>query len=149
MGTEIRLLLLLFFKLGPGTWLFPVCGAVLIVGGWWRPRYVKWLLDMGPDDPIIKRYRWLPGVIGSCQLIIGAAWILTFFAMAGKFNQYMFGPFPDGDSSAQVAAIWLRLLSGIAFMLGFVGTAARWAWHRGYKCAEEGSEPPGISPFDF
>lgn len=121
-------------------WLFSVCGVVLVVGGWWLHPYVNHLLVTSPSD----KATWLSAAAALCQWAMIIAWILTFLAMAGEFNRYMFGPFPDG-----VASCWLRLASAFAFMLGFVGTTARWAWYRGYNRAKEGGEPPAIAPFDF
>jgi vacuolar-type H+-ATPase subunit I/STV1 len=112
---------------------FSVCGVVLIVGGWWLQPHLNRLFAKSPRDSILRRFAWLPGVAGLCQWIIFIAWILVFLAMAGEFNKYMFGPFPEQWS----ALCWLRLLFAIAFMLGFVGTVARWAWHRGYNSAKE------------
>jgi|GEM_PF-2965252 len=120
-------------------WLFSVCGLVLVVGGWWLYPYVNRLLVTTPDEET-----WRARAACLCQWAIFITWILTFLAMGGEFDRYMFGPVPDGAAHA-----WLRGASAIAFMLGFVGTAARWAWYRGYNRAKEGGEPPQLHPFDF
>jgi len=135
--------------MGADTWLFSVCGVVLAVGGWWLYPSVNRLLARGADDPIVRGRAWLPAVAGLCQWGIGAAWILTFLAMAGEFNEYMFGLFPTGGDTKAIATTWLRLVSALVFMLGFVGTTAMWAWHRGYNRAKQGGEPLGRNPFDF
>jgi len=126
------------------TWLFSVCGVVLIVGGWWLYPSLNRLLAMSPDDPIFRKRGWLLGAAALCQWAICIAWVLTCLAMAGEFNEYMFGPWPP-----DALGVWLRLTSGIAFMLGFVGTTAMWAWYRGYKRGKEGAQPLGSNPFDF
>jgi hypothetical protein len=108
-------------------WLFSVCGVVLLVGGCLYP-YLLVISQHG-------RAAWLSGVADCFLWVIGIAWALTFLAMAGEFNKYMFGPFPDG-----AASVWLRGASALLFMLGFVGTTARWAWYGGYNRAKEAGE---------
>jgi hypothetical protein len=123
--------------MGADAWLFSVCGVVLVVGGWWLYSYLLVISRRG-------KAAWLSWVADGFLWVIGLAWALTFLAMAGEFNEYMFGPWPDGAGS-----FWLRLASAFLFMLGFVGTTARWAWYRGYNRAKEGGKPPAIGCFDF
>jgi hypothetical protein len=117
------------------TWLFSACGGVLVVhalAGLRQPRYPAWFTDTGSFS---KGRGWLPGVVGCLQWAVGVAWLVTCLAMAGEFGRYVFGPQPGGGSGGEVAMVWLRLLSAIALMFGFVGTAMRWAWNKGYERA--------------
>ena len=115
------------YLMSADAWLFSVCGVLLVVGGCLYP-YLFVTSRHG-------KVAWLSWVADCLLWVIGLAWVLTFLAMAGEFNQYMFGPWPD-----EVGSVWLRLASALLFMSGFVGTAAWWAYHGGYSRAKEAGE---------
>jgi hypothetical protein len=135
--------------LNPDGWLFSMCGVVLILGGWCFYPFLNKLLALGPDDPLYQGHPWLLAIVGLCQVSIGFAWIITFLAMAGEFNEYMFGPWPEGNTNADLLILYIRLIFGVAIMLGFVGTTARWAWYKGYNHPRKGYDPLSNGPFDF